>query len=247
LTAGAVFCEPEVEDEMAPRVNTTVAATEGALRGFLGAGESSRRFRLILPEFGGSARLNDEASGSGFSYRGNTFAERDTRAASHVQALLDQVVDIGNVTLEGTGTGIEQEHVSFLFGSRSNRATQTFLQEVGTGLFQFAFTDTWTILCAGQRFSLPDPTILDPVQYAAADDYGVIARVRSAASAPVFMIAGLGGRATEGCGLYFREHWVELDRAFGSQDFALVLKFSAPFDVNRVEQVASAWDVARAF
>jgi hypothetical protein len=215
-------------------------ATAEALRAFLHAPESSRRFRLLLPEFHGSVMLNEEPAPSSFSYGGNTFAERDARAASHVQTLLDQVVDVGNVILEGASARVEQGDIAFLFGSRSNRATQAFLEQWPTTLFRFEFAERWTVVCAGQRFSLDDPTILSPGLYEAADDYGVIARIRSSGHAPVFMIAGLGGRATEGCGLYFREHWGELDRAYGSQDFALVLRFPAPFEMGRVERVASA-------
>ncbi len=226
---------------MALLVNRLVAASEGALRAFLYAPNNSQRFRLVLPDFDGPARLNDAPPASNFYYRGMTFAERDARAASHVQALLDQVVDAGNVTLAGASPATEQpQEISFLFGSRSNRATQALLQKLPTNLFQFQFNETWTIFCAGQTFSLPDPTALDPAQYAAADDYGVIARIHSPGQAPVFMIAGLGGRATEGCGLYFREHWGDLNQNFGTQDFALVLRFPAPFDLNHVEKAAAA-------
>ncbi len=220
---------------MALPVNTVAGATEDALRAFLHAPENSRRFRLVLPAFDDPAKLDS----SDFTYRGSTFAERDARAASHVQALLDQVVDVGNITLEGAGPRIQKKDVSFLFGSRSNHSTQVLLEELHTSLFQFEFAASWSIVCAGQRFSLPDPSVMDATQYASADDYGVIARVRSAEPAPVFMIAGLGGRATEGCGLYFREHWEKLDRDYGAQDFAVVLRFPAPFDLNKIEQVAS--------
>jgi hypothetical protein len=226
--------------------NTLRGGTEAALRGFLHAPESSRHFRLLLPEFHGSATLNDEPLPSIFSYRGSTFAERDARAASHVQSLLNQVVDVGNVTLEGAGAAIDLNDVTFLFGSRSNHATQAMLRRLQTTLFQFEFTDTWAVICGGQRFSLGDPTVLPQPLYEAADDYGVIARVRSAGPAPVFVIAGLGGRATEGCGVYFREHWDEMDREYGAQDFAVVLRFPAPFDVARVERAASASEPPRA-
>lgn len=233
----------EGEDKMALNLNGTAATNEGALRAFLHAPESDRRFRLLLPEFGGPAKLDSDPPASDFSYQGHTFAERDARAASHVQALLDRVVDIGNVTLESATPTIQTQDVSFLFGSRSNRSTQALLQDLHTNLFQFEFSDNWSILCAGKRFSLPDPTLLTTTQYAVANDYGVIARVRSAGS-PIFMIAGLGGRATEGCGLYFRKHWEDLDRQFGTQDFAVVLQFLAPFDVAQVTQVAEASQLA---
>lgn len=221
--------------------------TEQSLRAFLHAPQSSQRFRLVLPDFGGSAKLNNAPAASNFFYRGATFAERDARAASHIQALLDLVVDAGNVTLAGASLGIEQQQeISFLFGSRSNSATQTLLQKLPNSLFQFNFSQSWSISCAGQSFSLPDPTVLEPTQYAAGDDYGVIARLHSPVQAPVFMIAGLGGRATEGCGLYFRDHWEDLNRSFGLQEFALVLRFPAPFELNHVEIAASSPHFAEA-
>jgi hypothetical protein len=221
-------------------VNLVAQRAENALRGFLLAPESSRRFRLVLPAFGGVARLDDDLETPSFSYRGITFAERDARAASHVQALLDQVVDADNITLEGAGPDIQKKDVSFLFGSRSNHSTQALLEQLPGSIFRFEFSTNWSIVCDGKRFSLPDPTVLDSAYYAAVDDYGVVSRVRSAASAPVFVIAGLGGRATEGCGLYFREQWQELNLRFGAQDFAVVLRFPAPFALRRVEVVASA-------
>jgi|SRR6185503_13056 len=230
---------------MALRSNLREGASEDALRAFLHAPENSRRFRLLLPEFRGRARLHDEPFLSRFSYGGSTFAERDARAASHVQALLNQVVDIGNVTVEGATAPIDHQAIAFLFGSRSNKATQAILEQLRTTLFQFDFTDTWAVICKGQRFSLRDPTVLAPPAYEASDDYGVIARLGSAGPTPVFVIAGLGGRATEGCGLYFREHWDEMDREYGTQDFAVVLRFPAPFDVDRVERAASACEPPR--
>lgn len=231
-------CDPQ--QVMVSNSNTATGMPEEALRTFLLAPASNRRFRLVLPEFDGPASLNDEPPASNFSYRGNTFSGRDARAASHVQTLLDQVVDVGNVILEGASASVEQGDVAFLFGSRSNRATQALLEQLPTTLFRFEFNERWTVVCAGRRFSLDDPTVLPPALYDAADDYGVVARIRSAGPAPVFMIAGLGGRATEGCGLYFRQHWGELGRDYGAQDFALVLRFPAPFDLARVEPVASA-------
>jgi hypothetical protein len=229
---------------MVLRPNLFGGATEDALRAFLHAPESTRRFRLLLPEFHGPAKLNDEPSPSRFSYSGSTFAERDARAASHVQSLLNLVVDIGNVTLEGATAAVDHDAIAFLFGSRSNKATQAILQ-LRTTLFHFEFNDTWAVVCKGQRFSLVDPTAVPLPAYEAADDYGVIARLGSADPTPVFVIAGLGGRATEGCGLYFREHWDEMDREYGAQDFAVVLRFPAPFEVTRVELAASASEPAR--
>jgi hypothetical protein len=220
--------------------NAPTAGNEAQLRAFLGAATGSRRFRLLLPEFGGPSRLNSVPSDLTFQYRGTTFAERDTRAASCVQNLLDQVVEIGNVTMEPAGTQFENQDIAFLFGSRSNRAAQFFLEQLPNPLFELQFAAEWTIICNQQRFSLPDPTVTAAVQYETSDDYGVIARVQSASPGPVFIIAGLGGRATEGCGVYFRDHWEELNSQFPNGDFAVVLKFSAPFDVHRAEQVAQS-------
>jgi hypothetical protein len=214
------------------------------LRAFLHAQTGTRRFRLLLPEFSGSVTVSSTGTGQALNYRGSTFATRDSQAACHVQALLDRVVDTGEVVLEPAKSGMGQQDVIFLFGSRSNAATQEVLQGVQPSLFRFEYGVEWAICCNGQKFSLPDPDTLDPSTYATLDDYGVVARLRSAGETPVFVIAGLGGRATEGCGLYFKQQWHELNKTPPSTDFAVVLRFPAPFQVSQAERVASAMSSA---
>jgi hypothetical protein len=87
---------------------------------------------------------------------------------------------------------------------------------------------------------MPDPSLLDAATYASKDDYGVIARVTLPHGTPVFVIARLGGRATEGSSRYFVDHWHELHRHSGSDYFALVLRFPAPFRVESAQWAASA-------
>jgi len=75
-------------------------------------------------------------------------------------------------------------------------------------------------------------------EYAASTDYGVIARTTNSRLGSVFLIAGLGGRATEGGGLYVFEKWRELQSQFGDSDFAVVLQFDPPVDPKRSKPVA---------
>jgi hypothetical protein len=56
----------------------------------------------------------------------------------------------------------------------------------------------------------------------------------------VFIIAGLGGRATEGCGYFFLRNWNDLFKKFGRSDFAVILKFPSPFALERSEFAATA-------
>jgi hypothetical protein len=68
-------------------------------------------------------------------------------------------------------------------------------------------------------------------------DYGVVARFRGMRNR-LFVIAGLGSRATEGCGYYFSHHWLALSKRFQEDDFAVVLRFPPPLDPVHCEPVA---------
>src|SRR5205807_1711171 len=109
-----------------------------------------------------------------------------------------------------------------------------------TRFFRFLFGEKWEIECEdGRVFSMLDPSALDRHAYVSQTDYGVISRLSVPENGDrLFVIAGLGSRATEGCGFYFSRHWHELFEKYGENDFAVILKFSPPLDATRSEPVA---------
>ena len=181
--------------------------------------------------------------GLSLSYRGPTYSARDSKAALYVQSLLLQTVPPDAIHIISPAlfqSEQEPQDVSFLFGSRSNPAAQKLFEGLDETKVQLKFGQNWEIRCAGQTFSVPDPSVVDPGVYQMSDDFGIITRVRSGASGSLFVIAGLGGRATEGSAWYFCHHWQELHSEFGDANFNVVLKFNAPFSVENGERVASS-------
>lgn len=221
-----------------------IEAQTAHLRSFLGADAPDANCALYLPEFHGTVDLTVRAdSGSGLRYPGRTVSERDARAAFHVSSLLGHVLGPDRIHL-GRATDFEPSaegpQAAFLFGSRSNLATQRAIEALGTdSLIRFEFGEVWRIRCRdGSTFSLPDPSKLDRGAYEQQTDYGVVARLRDPGSQRrVFLIAGLGSRATEGGGRYFALHWQDLDRRFQDRDFAVILEFPPPLDPQRYREV----------
>lgn len=213
-----------------------------ALRDFLGVGTRTDGYRLVLPHFRGSGAIDSDGSEPPLVYRGPMFAERDARAAFHIRTLLEDVVDPNRIAIEPA----DQSHrvvdgPAFLFGSRSNVVALESLRRQPYPLVDFEFGQNWTIRCGGMAFSMADPSTTDRVAYEAATDYGVVARLENGAKGPLFLIAGLGGRATEASAYYLLKNWSMLAQKFGERPFALVLEFPAPFDRNRVNKVAEAF------
>jgi hypothetical protein len=219
------------------------------LRRFLGADAEGAGFGLFLPQFEGSVALRAESPGpfagapEPLTYPGHTFSERDARAAFYVlglfgQAVGDDRIEVGDASRFSPEAGLKP--TTFLFGSRSNQATPWATRPPALGkFFDFTFGPEWSIRCKdGTAYSLPDPSRLDAASYVGKTDYGVIGRFYSAETkAHVFLVAGLGSRATEGCGYYLARHWRELDRKYPSGDFAVVLKFPPPLDPKTSEAV----------
>jgi len=218
------------------------AAHDLSLRQFLGADLPSAKCRLLLPHFKGDTLLDSNgASQAPLSYRGFTFAEADSKAAFYVHSLAGPVFESENIAIEPVVSGQKVGPTAFLFGSRSNVMTQELLQVSGQDLVQFEFGPDWKIKCNGMEFSMPDPSqIIDLVQYENTTDYAVIAKLRSTEGSPVFLIAGLGGRATEGAAQFFAKNWHDLAILAGEENFAAVLQFDAPFQLDNCRIVASA-------
>ena len=210
-----------------------------ALQNFLGVRSSSSQSRLVLPHFHGIAKTGWEGPEPPLAYRGPLFAERDTRAAFYVRTLLERAVEPHRIAIEAATAGQPgSQGPTFLFGSRSNVAVLEWLRRQPRPLVSFEFGTEWTIRCAGKTFSMADPSTADPASYEAATDYGVVARLENGVQGSVFLIAGLGGRATEACGYYLLNNWWRLAERFDDRPFASVLEFPAPFDRDQMIEVA---------
>lgn len=202
---------------------------------------------FCLPRFAGdrSAPLRlAVAADDKFSYPSLALAERDARSAMHVIGLLGCASGISEeVEFRAPEDFADQDRddrVRVLFGSRSNQALTSLMEEAHLAeLVRFEFAEEWAIVGQdGRRFSIRDPSTLDRSEYESSTDYGVVARLTSAKKRSVFLVAGLGGRATEGGGLFLRDSWQTLQKRFGNGDFAVVLQFPPPVNPKHFEPVA---------
>lgn len=226
---------------------TAVSVPDPELAEFLEATSAGGEFVLCLPQFTGTVEM--DAPGQGIAplrYAGHTFSERDTRAAFSVHALLSSIFEAGRIRLENAASydprcSVTGNRTVFLFGSRSNPVTLWATTERAPHkFFQFDFGLAWSIRCEdGGVFSTPDPSRLDDRGYRSHTDYGVVARfLDPEARTNFFVLAGLGSRATEGCGYFFVQNWRELAARFGAHDFAVILEFPAPVEPSNFRSVA---------
>jgi hypothetical protein len=170
-------------------------------------------------------------------YPSYALAERDVRSANHVQRLAHQAgaevsyISPNELTDQIQGQPWGSLPSTVLFGSRSNTACTDFLQSSSIGqLVSFEFGDKWTIRTRNNNsYSLIDPSHLTREEYAANIDYGIVGRA-AVSGRSRFIIAGLGGRATEGCGLYLQKNWASLADQAQDKAFVAVLRFDPPVD-----------------
>jgi hypothetical protein len=225
------------------------------LQTFLGPEVLTSGCSLYLPKFFGDVELtHDPVSPSPLQYAGGTFSERDAKAAFYITSILGHVLDSDQIRLEEASkfapTSGPAQKTAFVFGSRSNQVTIWATDKLPTGKFcKFEFGEQWRIRCAdGRVFSVSDPSKLEKGSYANQTDYGVISRLSVPNTGDrLFVIAGLGSRATEGCGYYFSRHWRQLFERYGDNDFAVILQFTPPLDVTRSEPIAWFGDEVHAF
>ncbi|QMW01491.1 hypothetical protein [Spirosoma foliorum] len=196
---------------------------------------------LVLPNFGGTSKRigNNE-----FTYPGEVYTDRDTKSAFYISNLLTKFIDLHKINLKDTedfNFNINSSELVFIFGSKSNEVTQRLLDnyEVSNN-FSMSFGETWTIHSngSGENYSIINPSTLSRTEYENTTDYGVIARFTqvSKPGKTTFVIAGLGSRATEGCGLYFASNWELLNAKFGDQNVAaVILKFAPPVTPQNYE------------
>lgn len=216
------------------------------LQTFLGPEMLSSGCSLYLPKFLGEVELTpDPSSPSPLQYAGGTFSERDAKAAFYITSMLGHVLDSDQIRLEEasefTPDSGSAQKTAFVFGSRSNQVTMWATDNLPTRrFFKFDFGARWQIRCEdGRVFSVPDPSKLERGSYLNQTDYGVISRLSVPETGDrLFVIAGLGSRATEGCGYYFSRHWRELFDRYGENDFAVILQFSPPLDATISEPIA---------
>jgi len=208
--------------------------------------------RFYLPTFSGPAELqtrssrssrNEKSSSLGsLQYPGRTFADRDARAAFYLTAILSRAIEVENIRWEAAGARTSgQPGTIFVFGSRSNQAADWVMGASALGKFlHFEFGDKWSIRAGEREFSLKAPDELTREEYERETDYGVVGRFRDLeTSAQIFLIAGLGSRATEGCGYFLTREWECLAHRFKGRDFAVVLKFPPPIDPKHSVEVAA--------
>jgi hypothetical protein len=211
---------------------------------FLALSPESGRCVLYLPQFRGDALLDaGRAEAFPLHYPGNTHSQRDARAAFYVTSLVSRILDPENISVENATTDSvlpDPGQTAFLFGSRSNVLTQRVAETTELRrLFRFDFGPFWKIEFGGEVFAVPDPSQLDEDSYQLQTDYGLIARSFDSRQA-AFILAGLGDRATEGCGYFLARNWHSLFERFHGRDFALLLKFPPPADPRRFQLIAYA-------
>lgn len=212
---------------------------QNRLAAFLSMTDDSR-CALLLPDWimGLPGKAGKEANRKGLKggqpyYRGPTFATADINAAWAIADLVRVVLTPDNVQI------LSNEHVSsvaashrFVFGSQSSGILAGVL-ELFESEFEFDYDPAdapghWVIRDkdTGNCYEIQKPNDLDSDDFLGTTDYGVIQKFTETASKRVyFMIAGLGSRATEGCGYYLRDHWAELLHEFGGEDFGIVVTF----------------------
>ncbi len=214
------------------------------LQTFLGPQILNSGCSLYLPRFLGDVQLTpDPNSPSPLQYAGGTFSERDAKAAFYITSVLGRILDSDQISLEEASnfTPGPVLKTAFVFGSRSNQVTMWATDSQPTGkFFKFDFGEQWQIRCEdGSVFSIPDPSKLEKGSYLTQTDYGVVSRLSlPGTSDGLFVIAGLGSRATEGCGYYFSRHWRELFEKYGEHDFAVILRFAPPLEATNSEPIA---------
>jgi hypothetical protein len=206
------------------------------LTDFLGLGSPST-LKLCMSRFD-RAVIDPGHAPPGFQYPSYAFAERDVRSAHHVQRLAaDAGAEIAFVSPDELASEIRSRNswmgieATVVFGSRSNTALTEVLGHSPLGqLVKFEFGEYWTIRTRDNKtYSLRDPSSMSREAYAAQTDYGIVGRATESGRS-YFVVAGLGGRATEGCGLYLQRNWAMLAERAAGLPFVALLRFDPPVD-----------------
>jgi hypothetical protein len=195
---------------------------------------------LLLPDWimGLPGKAGDEANRKGlegdvYYYRGPTFATADVNSAWSIASLVSKVLPARSIRIvSNDDIGNATTSHKFVFGSQSSEILRGVLQ-LFEPEFEFDYKPAdapghWVIRDkkTGNCYVIQKPNDLDYDTYMKTTDYGVIQKFTDAESSRVyFLIAGLGSRATEGCGSFLKDHWTELLHEFGDKDFGIVVMF----------------------
>jgi len=226
---------------------------KNCLETFLSAGPESR-YALVLPSFFLGYPAEDDHMGPSlprrvltlawnkirkpkYRFPGETFSREDAEAAVNVMKLLSRITEPDEIQVSVLQKDLPNAFTHyFLFGSKSNRyvpAVQKEFQEK----FELQFSETeWLIRDkehGSREYKVQAPDKLATTAYKDQDDYGVIQKVR-ADNRVYFLLAGLGSRATQGCGWYFYRNWRS---NVTDQDFAILLKFPAGLDFGQARLI----------
>jgi hypothetical protein len=210
------------------RITTFLSLQEGSSCGLL-----LPHWILGLPGKAGDEANRKGLEGDQYYYRGPTFATADVNSAWSIASLLGKVLPSDRIQILSNDDvkNVATSH-KFVFGSQSSEILHGVL-ELFEPEFAFDYKPAdapgyWVIRDkkTGNCYEIEQPNNLDYDTYMRTTDYGVIQKFTDAASHRVyFLIAGLGSRATEGCGYFLRDHWAELLHEFGSQDFGIIVMF----------------------
>ncbi len=209
------------------------------LQSFLCAHEQSK-YALVLPSFvlGQPAEEGhvEPPQDDKYRYLGETFAKEDAKAAVNVIDLLAQVTAPENVLICVLGETLPNDRTHyFLFGSRSNKYVPAVQREF-QDQFEFGFLPAeWFIHDKKyqQEYRVPAPDKPSTLPYQQRADYGVIQKIQ-ADDRVYFVLAGLGSRATQGCGWYFYRKWRE---HLTDKEFAIILRFPGGLDFGQARLI----------
>lgn len=226
---------------------------KNCLQTFLNAGPESK-YSLVLPSFylGQPAEMGQPTSSRlsqsftllfgkirrrKFRYRGETFAREDAESATSVINLLSRVTPPDRILISVLRSDLPKDYSHyFLFGSKSNQYVSAVLKEF-TEKFVFQFSDEeWLIRdreFGNREYKVQAPDKLGIVDYRERDDYGFIQKVQ-ADDRVYFLLAGLGSRATQGCGWYLYRNW---SAHVTTSDFAILLKFPGGLDFGQARVI----------
>ncbi len=240
-----VQCRSEAEDLHSwgiPVIYTYLAGAELFDRNRLAClltAKRGDRYRLLLPTWrlgvpADRAQTTDVTVAPGtYAYRGETFARSDVMAAWYVVDLLSRVASTAQIELAAPGEPPANATHVFAFGSKSNDEATSLLKNFSPS---FRFYDQhpehpgkWVLedLDSKKVYGIEDPSRLAHAEYRGRPDFGVIQKITRGAPYVLFVLSGLGDRATQGCGSYLRNNWEALLGEFGGQDFGLILEFPA--------------------
>jgi hypothetical protein len=212
------------------------------LESLLSSGPESK-YALILPAFRlgrpiNDAELDDVPEDGRYRFAGETFAREDVASALDVIKLLSRIAPLDQIiTSPPEEMPTDCSHY-FLFGSRSNELVDAVQKEFSKN-FSFDFKPTeWRIIDKqfNKEYPVTAPHTLTMKDYHKRTDYGVIQKL-SADQRTYFLLAGLGSRATRGCGAYLYSHWHE---HVTREDFIILLRFPAGIDFGQARVIDRA-------